>query len=79
VFLGKGDGTFQPEKTYPASHFAQWIVSGDFFGDGHIDLVTGGDLDNDLSILRGNGDGYLLEFATEPASRDGDPAGATGQ
>jgi hypothetical protein len=63
ILLANGDGTFQPAQTYPASHFCQWVVAGDFDGrldhNGKpiLDLVTGGDLDNDLSILRGRGDG----------------------
>jgi hypothetical protein len=62
ILLGNGDGTFQPATTYPASHFCQWVVAGDFDGrldtNGKpvLDLVTGGDLDNDLSILYGHVD-----------------------
>jgi hypothetical protein len=63
VLLANGDGTFLPAKTYPASHFCQWVVAGDFYGRHYangkpiLDLVTGGNLDNDISILQGNGDG----------------------
>ena len=40
VLLGKGDGTFQPAKDYPAGSCAQVPIVGDFNGDGKLDLAV---------------------------------------
>jgi hypothetical protein len=54
VFLGKGDGTFQPGKTYGSGFLGSWTTR-DFNGDGKLDLLaitpTG------FAVLLGNGDG----------------------
>jgi len=50
VFLGNGDGTFQPEVQY-GDGTAIYVAVGDFNGDGNLDIVT-----ND-SLILGNGDG----------------------
>jgi hypothetical protein len=54
IFLGKGDGTFQPGVNYPFGS-ATSISVGDFNGDGILDLaaIDGGG----ISILLGKGDG----------------------
>ncbi len=58
VLIGNGDGTFQP--SYPlgigASPDDDPIVTGDFNGDGRLDLATD-DFDHYLYIFLGNGDG----------------------
>ena len=54
VFLGNGDGSFQPAVKYP-SRRPYDLLTADFNGDGHLDFVTmrsGG-----WSMLLGNGDG----------------------
>lgn len=55
VFLGNGDGTFQPRVTYPVAKAPLSLATGDFNGDGKLDLAvsTGGY----VSILLGNSDG----------------------
>jgi hypothetical protein len=67
VFLGNGDGTFQPAKVYAAGPSPTSVTVGDFNGDGVPDLAVadaGGDssrysfpVGTTVSILLGNGDG----------------------
>jgi FG-GAP-like repeat len=51
ILLGNGDGSFQTHVDYPVSGFPQSLITGDFNGDGKLDLAVGN------SILLGNGDG----------------------
>ncbi len=56
VFLGNGDGTFQPFKFFATSNAgAECLVVGDVNGDGRIDLMASGP--DGTSVLLGNGDG----------------------
>ena len=63
VLLGNGDGTFQPQVTYPVSPDLQVIsepqniVAGDFRGDGKLDLAVADYGSSYVSVLLGNGDG----------------------
>jgi hypothetical protein len=60
VFLGNGDGTFQPVVTYPTGVFTSGIVIADFNQDGIPDIATmsqGSGNDGDVSVFLGNGDG----------------------
>lgn len=61
VFLGKGDGTFQaPAVISTGSSNVNQIITGDFNGDGKLDIAYGaGPNGNPVSvgILLGNGDG----------------------
>lgn len=56
VMLGNGDGTFQAPLKSPAPA-AALLNSGDFNGDGKIDLVTCSPNGFILSVLLGKGDG----------------------
>src|SRR5437762_12838600 len=49
---------FNAPVTYPAGH-PYVVASGDFNGDGKMDLVAGDVTNNDLVMLLGNGDGTL--------------------
>ena len=40
IFLGKGDGTFQPKLDLSSGAGGQFIVVQDLNGDGKLDLVT---------------------------------------
>jgi len=68
VFLGNGDGTFQPQVTYAVGSYPRAIVAGDFNEDGKLDLATPEDV-NDVSVLLNTGDGTFVDagqFATTP-------------
>jgi hypothetical protein len=79
VFLGNGDGTFQPHVDYPVNTSSRSCVVGDFNGDGYPDVVTGdvGYYNNlgTISLLLGNGDGtfqsYVKYLAGSPYSISG--------
>jgi hypothetical protein len=57
VYLGNGDGSFQPKADYAAGRGPDALDAGDVNGDGILDLVTGNDTGTSVSVLFGNGDG----------------------
>jgi len=58
VRLGNGLGGFQsPARVYPAGFEPSSAVLGDFTGDGVLDIAAANWGSNDVSILRGRGDG----------------------
>jgi hypothetical protein len=64
IFLGKGDGTFQPAGNYPTGGGSVWLAAADFNQDRKLDLAvanycfnTTGSCTRSFSILLGNGDG----------------------
>src|SRR5215472_9807957 len=67
IFLGNGDGSFQPQVTYPAGTLPASIVTADFNGDGKLDLAVANVIDNTISVLLGNGDGTFQPQVTYPA------------
>jgi hypothetical protein len=61
ILLGRGDGTFLPERVLAspvvAVNPAATVRAADLNGDGHPDLVIASDNDPNTHILLGNGDG----------------------
>jgi hypothetical protein len=67
VLLGHGDGTFSAPVVYGSALGGIGLASGDFNGDGKIDLAVGGSISAATSIvclLLGNGDG-TFQTATD--------------
>ncbi len=60
IFLGKGDGTFQPKVDIPTGRGPVSVIATDFHdldGTGFLDLAVANQDDNSISIFQGNGDG----------------------
>jgi hypothetical protein len=57
VFLGHGDGSFDPFVEYALGDQTNSIVAFDLNGDGKTDLVAADVFTGNLTILHGNGDG----------------------
>jgi len=67
VFLGKGDGTFQPAGHFAVVPGCGRMIAADFNGDGNLDLASTNAERDIVSILLGNGDGTFqghLDYAT---------------
>ena len=79
VLLGNGDGTFQPPVTYAVGAEPDAIVSGDFTGDGRIDLAVANENYNGagtVSVLLGNGDGTFQPQVTYAVGSEPDAIAA---
>jgi hypothetical protein len=57
VFLGNGDGTFQPAVSYRVGMVPHSVSLGDFANNGNLDIVTADTGSNTVSVLLGNGNG----------------------
>ncbi len=68
VLLGNGDGTFTAASTALPPSFSgpAAIVTGDFNGDGKLDLATANNRSSTIAILLGNGDGTFTAPAVTP-------------
>lgn len=51
VLLGNGDGTFQPQVTFPMGNFPYGVATGDFNGDGLPDMAISNFSSNTATIL----------------------------
>jgi FG-GAP-like repeat len=60
VRLGKGDGTFGPQNSFPARPGAYEVDVLDVNGDGILDVVCVNAVDNSVSVLLGKGNGTFL-------------------
>jgi hypothetical protein len=58
--------SFLSPVNYPADSYPQAVVTGDFNGDGKLDLATAGN-NGSVSVLLGNGDGTFQNAMTSPA------------
>jgi hypothetical protein len=75
ILLGNGDGTFQSQLDY-STWGSYSVITGDFNGDGHLDLAVGngysGGGGDEISILLGNGDGSFQSYIAVPVPGNGD-------
>ena len=73
ILLGNGDGTFRPQFDYPTGTGPSSVATGDFNGDGNLDLAITNYGDNTVSVLLGNGGGtfqnqVVYSVASSPQS-----------
>jgi Bacterial Ig-like domain (group 3)/FG-GAP-like repeat/FG-GAP repeat len=66
IFLGNGDGTFQPQVPYNAGRDPVGLASGDLNGDGFADLIAVDLANGTVNVLLGNGDGTFQPQVTYP-------------
>jgi hypothetical protein len=66
VFLGSGNGTFNPRVSYQVGDWPNSPSVGDFNGDGIRDLAVANYLNDTISVLLGKGDGTFKAQATYP-------------
>jgi VCBS repeat protein/FG-GAP repeat protein len=57
VLLGNGDGTFSPAGATPGTANLSAVATGDFNGDGNLDIVVTDTILQRAIVLLGNGDG----------------------
>ena len=67
VFLGTGDGTFLPPKTYAIGPRVWRVTLADVNNDGRLDILTANKGANTISVLLGNGDGTFQPQIVIPA------------
>jgi trimeric autotransporter adhesin len=70
IFLGAGNGTFSPTSASGTSggHDAYSITTGDFNGDGKVDLATANSDYDTVTYLLGNGDGTFTQPPNSPVT-----------
>lgn len=64
VLLGDGAGGFGASTEFDTGRFPHSVISGDFNGDGFMDVVTADTSSSTVSMLPGNGLGGLLPART---------------
>jgi hypothetical protein len=67
IFLGQGNGSFQPGVVYDVGSLPYDVTAADFNGDGILDLAVANNGDNTVAVLFGNGDGTFQSPVTYSA------------
>ena len=57
ILLGNGDGSFAAQTPVVVGAQPMWLASGDFNGDGKVDLITSNIGDGTVTVLLSNGNG----------------------
>ncbi len=66
ILLGNGDGSFPTHHEYPAGNVPNSVVTGDFNGDGFLDLAVANYGSSNVSILLGAGDASFPSHVDYP-------------
>jgi hypothetical protein len=66
IYIGNGDGTFQPQVTYNMGTDPVGLVVGDFNGDGFADLASVDRQNNTVNVMLGNGDSTFQPLVAYP-------------
>jgi len=74
VYLGNGEGAFQPYVHYSTGTAPALVILADVNGDGKLDVIAVNNTSNTISVLIGNGDGTLQSPFTYAAGTN--PRGA---
>jgi hypothetical protein len=64
---GRGDGTFEPSRSFPSCYDPRWPTLRDFDEDGHSDVALSCRVGSVASIMHGNGDGTFGDARSLPA------------
>jgi hypothetical protein len=74
VLLGKGDGTFAQANGSPivVGQSLSTVITGDFNGDGKLDLAVTDSVGNAVIVLLGNGNGTFGASSTIPVGNNPD-------
>ncbi len=67
VFLGTGDGTFEPPTNYAVGARVWSVTLADVTNDGRLDILTVNKGNNTISVLLNNGDGTFQPQIVIPA------------
>jgi hypothetical protein len=73
VFMGNGDGTFEPPATYAIGDRVWAVTLADVTGDGRLDILTANKGSNTVSILLNDGNGsfqpqIVIPTGTRPSA-----------
>jgi|CZKK01.1.fsa_nt_gi hypothetical protein len=67
IFLGNGNGTFQPPMNYAAGNGPASVAVADFNHDGKLDLAVADAVSATVNVLLGNGDGTFQTASSYPS------------